>query len=209
MTDGYISDKEQIEAIKRWWQKHGRFIAIAIAIGLLIGFAWRSWHQHLQKRNLQASRIYQSVSQASQKNDLKAVVAGTQALTNKYSKTVYAGLSSLLCAKAHVEAKQNQKALGNLQWVIDHAKAARIKQVASILAARIWVAEKNPKKALSSLSVVYDKSFDPLINWARGDAYSAMKNNEKAHHYYQLAKTGLAASPPAVALLNMKLATSN
>lgn len=207
MSDGYLSDKEQIEVIKQWWHRQGRFIAIAIVIGLLIGFGWRGWKQHEIKRSIAASRIYQSVIQAKQKNNTKAVIAGATVLVKKYPKTVYASLASLIAANAHVQEKNNAAALANLHWVVVHANAKRFKQVALISEARVLVADGQSKQALSLLSTTHDKSFQPLVDWVKGDAYTAMKAPKEARHYYQLAKQALAASPEAVALLNMKLAT--
>ena len=34
----YMTDKEQIQQIKEWWGDQGKWLALAIAIGLALGF---------------------------------------------------------------------------------------------------------------------------------------------------------------------------
>ena len=38
-----LSNKEQADLVKAFWNDYGRWIAIAIIIGLVLGFGWR-WH---------------------------------------------------------------------------------------------------------------------------------------------------------------------
>ena len=206
MTDGYISEKEQIESIKKWWSEQGKFIAIAIVIGLLIGFGWRYWHQLQDRREQNASAIYQSVLQADQANQSVTVVGGAEILMKDFADTPYASLAALIWAKEAVLVQKYDLALSKLQWVIEHSKVSRFQQIAHISAARILLELGKTDAALTQLNAVKTKDFAPLVDWVKGDAYRLTGDVTLSRQYYEDAKNALTALPPATALMNMNLA---
>lgn len=206
MTDGYISDKEQIESMKKWWSEQGKYIAIAVVIGLLIGFGWRYWHQMQVRRTENASAIYQSVVQADNAKQSVTVVGGAKILMKDFANTPYASLAAMIWAKEAVLVKKYDLALSKLQWVIAHGKVDRLKEIAHISAARILLEQGKTKQALAQLKSVNTKSFAPLVDWVKGDLYRQEGDAKLSRKYYQEAKNALAAVPPAAALMNMNLA---
>lgn len=206
MLDGYVSEKEQLESIKKWWQENGKFIAIAIVLGLAIGLGWRYWHTIEKRRAENASMIYQSVLNANAKNKLSTVQGGAKILMENFSRSPYASLAALLAAKASVSNHQLPIALTQLQWIVQHAPQKRLKQIARLSIARILLAEGNATAALTELKTVDDKSFEPLIDWVKGDGYVQEKNAKLAQQYYTQAKNALAGFPPAVNFLNQQIA---
>lgn len=206
MLDGYISEKEQIESIRKWWNENGKFILIAVVIGLAIGFGWRYWHTLQTHRAENASAIYQSVLQAdSQKNNVTAQ-GGAKILMSEFSSSPYASLAALLIAKENVLENKLPNALTQLQWVIKNSHQKRLQQIARLSAARILLSQNNLKAADAELTVTDDKSFEPLINWVQGDIDSQEGNKVAAQTHYEAAKTALAGYPPATDLLDQLLA---
>lgn len=206
MLDGYVSEKEQIEAIQKWWRENGKFLMVAIIIGLAIGFGWRYWHKVEMHRAEKASVIYQSLLQADTQNKTSTVEGGAKLLMNDFSSTPYASLAALLSAKEAVTQNQLPVALTQLQWVISNGKQKRLKQIARINAARILLAQKNPTAAMNMLKVVDDKSFAPLIAWVKGDIATQQGDSKAADKYYTDAKKGLDGFAPAEKLLSQRLA---
>jgi len=206
MSDGYTSDKEQVESMKRWWKEQGKYIAMAIVVGLLIGFGWRYWHQLQARRMENASAIYQTVLQADKNKQSITVVGGAKILMKDYASTPYASLAAMIWAKEAVLVKKYPLALEKLQWVIKHSRVERFKQIAHISAARILLELGKSKEALAELQAVKTKSFVPLVDWVKGDAYRQEGNAALSRKYYQDAKTALQGMPPAAALMNMNLA---
>ena len=47
-----LSNKEQADLVKAFWNDYGRWISIAILIGLLVGFGWRWHNNHEQKQQM-------------------------------------------------------------------------------------------------------------------------------------------------------------
>lgn len=204
--EGYISEKEQIESIKKWWKETGKYIVIAVMIGLAIGGAWRYWHRAERHLSENASAIYQSVLVADANKQIPTAQNGIKILKKDFSGTPYASLAALLSAKIWVSAKQFPQALDELQWVIAHHQEPRLTELARIDAARILLAENKNQDALKELNTVNDKAFEPMIDWVRGDIYAAQKNQTQSMQYYQAAYRGFSDVPNAAALLKIQLA---
>ena len=206
MLDGYVSEKEQIESIRKWWSANGKFLIVAIIAGLAIGFGWRYFHGYQIRRAEQASVIYQSVLQADVQNKIPTAQGGTEILIKDFSHSPYASLSALIYAKEAVSQNDLSAALTKLQWVIDHGNVKSLKQIARINAARILLSQGKTAAASAQLKGVDDKQFQPVIDWVQGDIDSKEGNIEKAKVDYNAAKKGLAEFPPAEGLLTQQLA---
>lgn len=206
MLDGYVSEKEQLEAIKKWWDDNGKWIAIAVIVGVALGFGWRYFHRIETRRLENASQIYQVVLEADKQNQFKTSQDSAALLIKDFPNTPYAGMAALLLAKEAVSQNQLDVALSQLNWVIDHAKSMRQKQIARILGARILLSQHKTQNALAMIQVVNDKSFSPLINWVRGDIETQLDQEGSAQADYQRAKNGLSDFPPAIDWLNQLLA---
>ncbi|MCX7126172.1 MAG: tetratricopeptide repeat protein, partial [Gammaproteobacteria bacterium] len=200
------SEKEQIESVRKWWRENGKFLVIAIALGLAIGFGWRHWQAFQKNRTENASMIYQSVLVADSKNNTTTAQGGAVILMKEFSSTPYATLGALVFAKEAVAQNDLPAALSKLQWVIDHGDQKKLQQIARINSARILLSQGKTVDALTQLKVVNDKNFDPAIDWVKGDVYKQEGNTAKAKEYYTKAKTALTDFPPAANLLNLQLA---
>ncbi|MDP1574023.1 MAG: tetratricopeptide repeat protein [Coxiellaceae bacterium] len=201
MLDGYVSEKEQIESIRKWWNEHGKLLLLAVGIGLLIGFSWRQWQKLQLQRAENAAVVYQQVLQANSDKQIKTLQGGVAILKQHFSGTPYASLGALLAAKEAVNQKQLPEALTELQWVIDHGAVSRLKEIARINAARVLLAQSKPKEAEAVIKKMDDKSFAPLVSWVKGDIAMQEGNQQSAQKYYQEAKNGLADFPPAATVL--------
>lgn len=206
MLDGYVSEKEQIDAIRKWWQENGKFILIAVILGLSVGFGWRYWHKVETNRAENASMIYQSVLMADRKNDFAAVQGGAGLLEKDYASAPYASLAALLLAKESAQKNDLPAALSQLQWVISHSDQSRLQALARISTARILVSQNKDKEALSEVNAIKDKSFDPLVNWIKGDIAVKAGDAKAAQQYYASAKNALQAFPPATQMLDTQIA---
>lgn len=207
MLDGYTSDKEQLESIKKWWNDSGKGLVFAIVIGLALGVAWKYWHKLSIRRAENASVLYQSVLQADSQNQLSTAQGGATLLMAHFSSTPYASLAGLLFAKELVSQNKLSLALTKLEWVIKNGKEPRLKQIAQLLAARILLSENKTADAMAELKIINDKQFQPMIDWVKGDIYLKENNVAKANAHYESAKKALSDFPPAENLLTEQLAS--
>ena len=60
--EGYRTDEEQIQHLKKWWDENGKSIIGGIAIGLIAIFGWRSWQDYLVTQGENASDLYEQMT---------------------------------------------------------------------------------------------------------------------------------------------------
>lgn len=200
-----LTDKEQIELIKKWCREYGVVIGIAIVIGLAVGFGWRYWHRHKVVKAEQASIIYTEMQNAASQKKFTVAQALAARLMTQYRSTPYAGMGALLSARDAVLQSNLKLALDKLQWVIKNSKMASLKQIARVRAARILLATKQYQAALNILKTVDDPMYQPLIDSVKGDIYRALGKNKLAQQSYQAAKNGFENSGIVDPFLNMKI----
>jgi predicted negative regulator of RcsB-dependent stress response len=201
----YLTDQEQIDMIKQWWRDYGKFLLLAVIIGLFLGFIWRSWHAHVVKTTLQASKVYQQMLIADARMDKKSSTAYANQLIHTYEKTPYALMANFLLAKNAVQDNELGQAIANLQWVIQHARNASFRQMARIRMARILLAQQKTSLALQSLQTIDDTSFIPEINAVKGDIYMSMHDTAKAKNAYTLAQKQFSANSMEDNILQLKI----
>jgi predicted negative regulator of RcsB-dependent stress response len=183
----YMTEEEQIEAIKKWWQRYQNIILTSISIVLLVFAGFRYWNWSIEKQSLEASVAYEHMMVAFTNKENKVIKSYANQLIENYPKTVYADAAHLILAKMYVSKEKLDEALEQLQFVSEHSSMSSLKQVANIRKARILTMKRAYPEALQVLSVVNEATYLPLINELKGDIYAATKEYTKAIAFYQLA----------------------
>lgn len=201
----YLSEKEQVELIKKWWRDYGLAILVAIIIGLAVGFGWRYWIRHKVEKTQEASVIYTELQGASIQQQFTVAEGLVNRLMSRYPNTPYASMGALLSARNAVLQHDLKKALDQLQWVIKNSRMESVKQIARVRAARIFLSEKQYQLSLALLNTVNDPVYQPLIDMVKGDVYRALGKTQLANQAYQNAKNGFEANGIVDTFLNMKI----
>ena len=111
----YDSEKEQVEALKRWWKENGRMVVLGLVIGLGGTFGWNGWQSWRNTQAENASLTYQSLLAAAAQSDVEQVNSRGMALLNDYPESGYAPLAALVMAKSAVTEERAVDAGRNLQ----------------------------------------------------------------------------------------------
>ena len=184
----YMTEAEQWEAIKDWWQRHQRVIGIALSIVLLSIAGYRYWNWHSEKITRQASESYERLMVASSAGDHKSIEAYAKTLVSEYPKTVYSDAAQLVLAKHWVSQSKWDNARHLLEHVAFHATMPAMQQVARIRLARILIEEKSFDKALGYLNEMDGSVYKPLIDELKGDVYVAKGRYQEAEVLYREAR---------------------
>ena len=220
MVEIYQNEDEQLNAIKTWWNENGNSITWGIVIAVVAVLGWRFYNSHVQKTGEEAALVYQTIVEASQKENADAaqksaedagnpeqikLFQNAKKLMDEYEDTSYAQFAALFLAKEAVTKKDWPEAEKQLNWVIAHKPKDEIKAIAQMRLARVQLAKGDfdtALKTIESVGVDQDKS---TIEEVKGDIYKAKGDNQKARAAYQAAidaaKLGGAGKP----LLQMKL----
>jgi predicted negative regulator of RcsB-dependent stress response len=184
----YMTEEEQLEAVKDWWQRHQRWILTLISSVLLLVAGYRYWTWHTEKMTYQASEAYEQLMVATSNQEKQAIEAYAKALIKTYPKTVYGDAARLTLAKHWVSETKWEDAAHELEQVALYARMPALKQVARIRLVRLWIAEKAYDKALNYLEQTDTSMYKPLVDELKGDIYAATGRTNDAEALYREAK---------------------
>lgn len=183
----YMTETEQLQLIKKWWQRYGSIITVLFSVILLTISGFKYWHWHQDKMNEQASNAYEHLMLAFSSQDKKGVRSYANELVTEYGNTVYADSARLTLAKLYVAREQYDLARDELLYVAAHSKMKVLVDVARIRLARLMAAEKKYDKALGELAKVDDVVYLPVVNELKGDIYSERGQYQEAVSFYRKA----------------------
>src|SRR5450830_557785 len=182
-----LQEQEQFEALKAWWEDNRNQLLGALLIVVVAMGGWRGWQVYKHKQADEAATLYQQFIEQLSSKDARRVNDAAAAVMDKFASTAYAARAALLAAQVNEQAKDVAHAKTQLQWVIDHAGEAALKDVARLRLAAVLLDEKNYADALQLLEAKHPESFDGLYADLRGDVLSAQGKTDEARSAYKLA----------------------
>ncbi|MGQ3891047.1 YfgM family protein [Legionella sp. CNM-4043-24] len=169
----YMTEEEQLAAIKKWWQRYNTLITVVFSCVLLAASGYKYWQWHQEKVKSQASNAYEYLMVAYSDHDNKRVKSYANQLISEHNGTVYADAARLILAKLYVARENYDKATESLEYVAKNSRMKPLKEIAAIRIARLLAAQKHYDKALSELATVNDSVYLPVVNELKGDIYAA------------------------------------
>jgi predicted negative regulator of RcsB-dependent stress response len=200
----YDTDQEQLDQLKAWWQRYGRWVMIAVAVTGFAYLGWHFWQETQQSRQEQAATHFASLIKAIDTHQTADIEAQLKLMRDKYAKTAYADIGSLLVARLSVEAKDYDEAKVHLRWVASHSHYPTYRDLAQLRLARILMEEEQWVEASALLSTLKAPEYQTLVAELQGDLRMKENKPEEARKAYQKAYE---LAPPALqdrALLQMK-----
>ena len=200
-----LQEQEQIDALKAWWKDNGtRLLGLLLAVTVAFG-GWRGWQYYQHQQSGEAATLYAGFVKQLEGGDAKRVNDAAAAVMDRYASTSYAPRAALLAAQINEQGKDAARAKTQLQWVIDHAAEAGLKDVARLRLAAVLLDEKNYADALKLLEAKNPASFDGLYADLKGDVLGAQGKAAEARAAYQLAYDKTDAKSMYRNLIQMKM----
>ncbi|CAN5262704.1 hypothetical protein BH24PSE2_BH24PSE2_19230 [soil metagenome] len=203
--DEYLSEKEQINALREWWRENGRWILSGIVIGVAVLVGWRMWNQHQTAQAEAASQIYGELLAAVESGRREAAETQRATLTQEYAGTPYAAQSGLAIAKLYMESGDVEAAVEALESVAAATGDEELAHIARLRLARAQLELDRLDRADEVLTGVDEGRFAPLYAELRGDILAARGDTAGARAAYQRA---LESADPGIVdrnLVQMKL----
>jgi len=182
-----LQEQEQLEELKAWWKDNRNQILGALLISFVAIGGWRGWQYYHQNQSFQAAILYSEFVRQLQGSDAGRVNDAAAAVMDKFASTAYASRAALLAAQANENVKDPARAKTQLQWVIDHAGEADLRDVARLRLASLLLDEAKYAEAMSMLNTEHSPAFDGLFADLRGDVLSAQGKTDDARSAYKLA----------------------
>ena len=211
----HITEEEQIEALKRWWDENGKQIMLAIVLTVGGYFGWQAWTDHLDDQTAAASLVYQEMldnmdkvapGEALDADKQTEISQLAETLKQDYSNTQYAFYAALIKAKLAVESADLSTANTELRWAMDNADEAVNENIARLRLARVEAAAGNLDAALQLVQGVDAGEMKSAFDEAKGDFYQQQGNSGAAYSAYEAAMMGVdAGNSSASQLLQLKI----
>ena len=182
---GVESEREQVEALRKWWKENGKTTIVGIVLGLGSVFGWTSWQTHQQVQMELASQRYQSLVETAAQNAHQEVSQQAASLLADFPGSGYAALASLVAAHSALTRKELAQVKEQLSWVVNNASNEQIKDLARLRLARLALNESDYASALAYLDAIKGSSYANLAAEVRGDAQVAQGQVPAARETYQ------------------------
>jgi predicted negative regulator of RcsB-dependent stress response len=117
-VEGYATEEQQVEAIKKWWKQHGSNVITGGLLALAFFFGGRAWFDHQDGQSEAASVEYEAMMQSMHAGEKDAVFSRGDTLLQKYSGTPYATLAAFALARVKLEQNDPVAAEAHLRWVL-------------------------------------------------------------------------------------------
>jgi len=205
MSFDVYDDYEQGERVQQWLRRNGVSIAVGIALGLVLIFGWQQWKSHRAGHEQAAAGEYAALQAAVAQNRANEIDLRTETLLKDYSDTAWSVFAAGERAQRNVMAGQLDKASGDLDWAVAHAKDDALKTLTQLRVAQLKLAQGKPQDAISSLDAMQGKSFVAIAQELRGDALVKLGRHDDARKAYEAAIAAMGDSAPQRGVVQTKL----
>lgn len=198
----HLTEDEQVEALKKWWAENGKSIIAGVVIGLSAIGGWQAWQNYSRGQSEQASAYYESFRNASQGSELEHTLRQGERLQREFSDTSYADFVALELAKLQYQAGDKDKAIVQLQSVVDQSSVTVTRELAQLRLARLYLDTGDLSAARSLVSSIDQGHFPAERAVIDGDI--AMQESDQAAAAIAYSRA-LTLDPADPSLIEMKL----
>lgn len=203
--DVHASEKEQVEALRKWWKENGSSVITGVLLGLSVLLGGKAWFSYQETRTLSASNVYAQMMGALNQNEEEPVRNFANQLISEYSGSGYAPLAALVLARLAVKQGELPAAQVQLQWALDHADSPELKHTARMRLVRVLMDQNQLTDAAQQLNSAGEAgAYAYLYAELQGDLATLEGNAAEAARAYRQALDSMPAQAPNAALLSAK-----
>jgi predicted negative regulator of RcsB-dependent stress response len=206
MAEEYLTDDEQLEAVKRAFTEYAPWILGGVVLGVGGYFGFQYYRSHQNEVALKAAAQFAQMTQALQTDDdAKRSLQIADTLIKDYPGSPYADQAQLTVARIDIDSGKSADAVAPLTQVMNNSKDSELKQIARLRLARVLIDQGKPDDAIKLLAAGQPGSFAGRYHEVHGDALYAKKDLTGAITEYTAA-LGTTDGGPDAAMLQLKLA---
>ena len=204
--DEFLSEKEQIQYIREWWQENRSYIltALIIVIGGVTGN--NAWKSSVTEKQLSASSLYESLAVEISENNLEAGEMIADQINEDYSDTVYYEKAKLAMAYFYMSQSRDEDAANSLRNILSKSSDSELSLIAEMRLAKIMLYQKKYQEVIDMLKGNIGHAFETKYSELLGDAYFGLEEFDKAEFAYMAAlKNTNQAQIVDASLIQMKI----
>lgn len=200
-----LEEQEQIDELKSWWSAYGTLVTAVVAAASLSLAGYQGWRYYRHNQAVGAVTLYEQLDRAERAGDHKKVRDIAGEISGKYGSTTYGAYAALSAARASFETGDLAEAKTRLQWVMDNAKEAELRDIARLRLAGVLLDEKNFPEALRLIDAQPVEPLAGLYADMKGDILLTQGKRGEARGAYQRALDKSDAGSPYRSAIQMKL----
>lgn len=185
--EAYVTEEQQVEAIKKWFNTYGNILSWIIIAILSVGLGVKYWLHHEDVVHRQASDSYALLLLAMDNKDEVTVKTQAESLLREHSGSVYATFAAFALASEAVREKDNDTAVQQLEWAMNHAKQGDFSALARIRLMRLFMSENKLSEALALYDENKAKAYLPIMMELKGDILFKQNDRDGARKAYEKA----------------------
>ena len=205
MAEEYLTDDEQLEAVKHVVAEYAPWLIGGVLVGAALFFGYRYYESYTDGRALKAAAQFSALTNALQANDHTKSRQIADGLIKDFRNSPYADQAQLTLARLDVEDGELDKAIAPLTQVMTDSKDTELRQIARLRLARVLTDQGKADAAIKTLAEPMPAAFSARYHEVRGDAYVAKKDIPDAVTEYQAALGAADASGINAGLLELKI----
>ncbi|HZE44254.1 MAG TPA: tetratricopeptide repeat protein [Steroidobacteraceae bacterium] len=205
MAEEYLTDDEQLEAVKRAFTEYAPWILGGVVLGVGGWYGLQHYKSHKNEVAFRAADQFSQMTAALQMNDPKKSLQIADGLIKDFPNSPYADQAQLTVARIDVESGKSADAVAPLTQVMNNSKDAELQQIARLRLARVLIDQGKPDDAIKLLAAGTPGSFAGRYHEVHGDALYSKKDIPGAIAEYNAA-LGASNGGAEAAMLQLKLA---
>ena len=205
----YLTDEEQAERLKRWWEQNGTslVIGLVLAVGAVVG--WRYYQDYRSERADMASDAYAAYLAA--RNEAASTDEPLAIIDTEFEGSTYHVFTLLYRAADQVAESDWEEALALVERAVDLAEDGPVRDVARLRAAKLLYQLNRLEDSEAQLSLVRSPGFEAYVAELSGDVFFARGDMARARDAYQAAVDAARGDGPqgvlGVEFMELKLAS--
>ncbi|TEW54896.1 tetratricopeptide repeat protein [Psychromonas sp. RZ22] len=187
IIEGYETEEQQVDAIKRWWNDNGTMLIVAIVVGFAGLWGWRYYGESVVTSQEQASTAFDATLVKFQADSAVKGAAEMQAFVDANKDSNYATLASLLLAKQAVAENDFALAKTQLEALLKANTYEPLMPVIQLRLARVEAQLGEFDSAIALLDKISAEGFLVKSNQTKGAIYLQKGDLESARGAFQAA----------------------
>jgi predicted negative regulator of RcsB-dependent stress response len=201
-----LSEKEQLDAMRTWWQENGRYVIGGVILGVAMLVGWNQWRGGIAENEAAASALYEDVMSATGAGNLDAANLAATELFGDYAATAYASQARLAMARLYMDKGRDQDAADVLRVLVESGGDSELQLVGRLRLAKVLLYQGKAEEVVDLLQGQGEHAFAARYSEILGDAHTALGAYAEAGAAY----TAALVDDPAIrtvdsALIQLKL----
>lgn len=185
--DDLLSEKEQVEAIRNWWQENGSYVIGGVVLGVALLVGWNQWQGSIVNTQLEASAAYETLMGEVADGDLEGAESVAVDLYGNYAATTYSSQARLAMARLYMDKGRDEDAANALRGLLAADASAEVKLLGKLRLAKVLLYQNKAQEVVDLLKSETDSAFAARFSDVLGDAYVDLGQFEQAADAYAIA----------------------